>query len=266
MTYRVALDHPVDFAGWRDAARRLAGAGVPPADIAWSVEDTPDLFAGIADSALPEAPIAPLAVPRAFLALAETVIRANDPERFALLYDLLRRLQRGEPHLLEISTDRQVARANLLARSVSHDMHKMRAFLRFRAVAHEGGTHYVAWFEPEHYIVEANAGFFQRRFTTMEWFILTPYRSLHWDGATLHQAPGADKSLLPEDDRFADYWNTYFASIFNPARLKVKTMTTHMARKYWTNMPETALIPALQRNAPQRTAAMIQAGRSTAHE
>ena len=266
MSFRVTLDHPVDFAGWRDAARRLAGAQVPPADIAWSCGADADLFADIADAALPVEVLSPPTVPRAYLPLAETVIRANDPERFALLYDLLWRINTGEPHLLDIVSDRQVARARLLAKSVNHDMHKMRAFLRFREVAHETGTHYVAWFEPEHYIVEANAGFFQRRFTSMNWFILTPYRSLCWDGETLRHADGADKSMLPDDDRFAAYWNTYFSSIFNPARLKVKSMTNHMARKYWKNMPETALIPELERSAATRTAEMIAASRNTVTE
>jgi hypothetical protein len=36
----------------------------------------------------------------------------------------------------------------------------------------------VAWFEPEHYIVEAVAPLFERRFAQMRWAILTPERSV----------------------------------------------------------------------------------------
>ena len=200
-------------------------------------------------------------VPRGFIQLAENVIQANDPERFALLYHLLWRLNAGEKHLMELSTDPQLRRAMALAKSVRRDTHKMRAFLRFREVQGEGQSRYVAWFEPEHFIVEANAGFFQRRFASMNWVILTPYRSLRWDGETLLTGPGADKTMVPEDDAMKEYWDTYFTSIFNPARLKVSAMTSEMPRKYWKNLPEAALIPELIQSAAYRTKSMIDSAK-----
>ena len=54
------------------------------------------------------------------------------------------------------------------------------------------GTRFVAWFEPEHHIVRATAGFFVRRFANMRWSILTPELSIHWDGETLTEGPGRD--------------------------------------------------------------------------
>ncbi|MDE0948359.1 MAG: uracil-DNA glycosylase, partial [Sphingobium sp.] len=43
--HRVALSAPDDMDGWRSAARRLAMAGVDPADVVWQVGDAPgDLF------------------------------------------------------------------------------------------------------------------------------------------------------------------------------------------------------------------------------
>ena len=57
-----------------------------------------------------------------------------------------------------------------------------------------------------------------------------------------------------------DLWRTYYASIFNPARLKVGAMLKEMPRKYWKNMPEAALIPALIAGAQAREAAMVDAG------
>ena len=83
----------------------------------------------------------------------------------------------------------------------------------------------------------------------MTWSILTPYRSAHWDGATLTFGPGADPADVPDDDALAEYWRAYFASIFNPARLKVAAMTSEMPRKYWRNLPEAAAIPDLIRAA-----------------
>jgi probable DNA metabolism protein len=67
-----------------------------------------------------------------------------------------------------------------IEKAVRRDVHKMRAFVRFRKMRDE--ERYVAWFEPDHFIVERNAPFFVRRFTGMRWTLLTPYASADWDG------------------------------------------------------------------------------------
>jgi uracil-DNA glycosylase family protein len=168
------------------------------------------------------------------------------------------RAQRGEKHILEQVTDPEVLRARRLAQAVRRDTHKMRAFLRFREVTDDGVTRHVGWFEPSHFIVEANAGFFVRRFASMQWSILTPYRSVHWDGKELRFAAGADPADVPDDDRLAEVWRVYFGAIFNPARLKPQAMRSEMPRKYWRNLPEAADIPEMIRTAPARAAAMVE--------
>jgi uracil-DNA glycosylase len=99
-----------------------------------------------------------------------------------------------------------------MASAVRRDMHKMRAFLRFREVNSGEGERYVAWFEPEHHILRANAGFFVRRFASMRWSILTPDLSLHWDGEALTEGPGAGRAAAPEGDPVEAVWKTYHAS------------------------------------------------------
>ncbi|GGB28654.1 uracil-DNA glycosylase [Sphingomonas metalli] len=260
----VTIPEPDDFDAWRDAARDLAAASVPPDDVVWQVGDVPtDLFAGESNTrALPGAAPA-FGVPRAFLDLARSAILSREPERFALLYTLLTRLRR-EPKLMEDRADRLVRRLEEMAKAVRRDIHKMRAFLRFREVAEEGGSRYVAWFEPEHHIVRANAAFFVNRFASMRWSILTPELSLHWDGKALAQGPGATRGDAPEGDPTEEVWKTYYASIFNPARLKVGAMLKEMPRKYWKNMPETALVPELLAGAQAREAQMIDTARTAA--
>ena len=250
----VVLGDEVDFAGWRAASRRLALAGIPPDLAVWSVGTSSDLFA---DPGQTPAPTAAFSVPRALLELAETAIQANDPARFALLYALIWRAHRGEKRILEDMADPLVQRVHRLAQAVRRDTHKMRAFLRFRAVQAEETTRYVAWFEPTHFILEANTGFFIRRFATMTWSILTPYRSAHWDGSELRLAEGASPAEVPDDDHLETYWRAYFSAIFNPARLKVDAMTSEMPKKYWRNLPEAAAIPELIRHAQSRTYAMV---------
>jgi DNA polymerase len=253
----VVMSHCVDFEGWRRAARALALQDVPPEQVVWFVEHATDLFAtpDTAESATPEGSFS---VPRRLLALAETAIQAREPARFGLLYALIWRAHRGEKRILEDAADPLVARVMRLSQAVRRDTHKMRAFLRFREVAEPEGERYVAWFEPDHYIVEANAGFFVRRFANLRWSILTPYRSLHWDGAAVRLGAGARKADVPDDDRLAAYWRAYFASIFNPARLKLAAMTSEMPKKYWHNLPETEAIPDLIRQARARTETMIE--------
>lgn len=250
---RILLDRPDDFEGWRDAARAAALADVPADTIAWQVNgEAADLFAG-GDECLPPPKLPPFSVPKRFLDLAERVVLHRDPARFALLYRMLRRL-RDKPAAIDDEADPLRRQLDLLAREVGRDIHKMRAFVRFREV--DGA--YVAWFEPSHHIVRANAGFFVRRFATMHWSILTPELSIHWDGASLREAPGASRSDAPASDAVEDLWKGYYASIFNPARLKIGTMIKEMPRRYWANMPETALIPQLIAGAQAREARMVE--------
>jgi probable DNA metabolism protein len=153
----IILGHVVDLDGWRTAARSLVLRGIPPERASWSIGHTDDLLAEVATDDMPAGKVN---VPRALLELAETVVQSNDPERFALLYALLWRTCHGERQLLADAADRLVHRLVGLARSVRRDTHKMRAFLRFRNVPGEAANQYIAWFEPDHYIVEANADFF----------------------------------------------------------------------------------------------------------
>lgn len=255
MAYRVALDAPDDFDGWRSAARQLAGAGIAPADIIWNVgEAAGDLFG--ADPLPPPSKSNAFSVPRSFVDVAEKAILHSDPERFALLYALLCRV-RERAGLMDDKADPLLRRVDVLAKAVRRDIHKMRAFVRFREVGDGAEQRFVAWFEPEHHIVRANAGFFVRRFASMRWSILTPEVSVHWDGATLSEGPGARREDAPDGDPIEALWKGYYAAIFNPARLKRGAMLSEMPKKYWRNLPEAALIPDLIAGAQAREAAMI---------
>ena len=249
-----------DFDGWRDGARALAATRTPPAEVSWQVSGAADLFG---DEAVlpPAAGAAPFSVPRPFIDLARTAICHSDPERFALLYTLLLRL-RDKPKALDDAADPLVRRVEAMAKEVRRDLHKMHAFVRFREVEADGATRYVAWFEPDHHIVRHTAGFFVRRFAGMNWSILTPELSIHWDGERLTESAGATKADAPAGDPLEETWKTYYASIFNPARVKIKAMTKEMPKKYWKNMPETALVGELIAGARGRELDMVERSRA----
>lgn len=252
----IALASETDFNGWRQAARDLMLRAVQPADVAWSVRGrAPELFE---TSAAPPVAAAQggFNVPAKFIELARMAILHRDPQRFALLYRLLWRL-RSHPDLMHIATDHDVARVQAMARAVHRDQHKMEAFVRFREIGREPHNRFVAWFEPEHHIVEATAPFFMRRFADMAWSILTPDVCAHWDGHAISITPGVDRATAPSQDRLEETWRTYYASIFNPARLKVKAMQSEMPQKYWRNLPEARLIKPLITEAGRRSGEMI---------
>ncbi len=257
---RVELASQTDFAGWRRAARSAVLAGVAPERIVWGVAGASGYLFGTDEiDTLPVVSNPRFDVSKAFVVLAGEIIAHSDPERFALLYRLLWRL-RSSPQLLAAAADPDVHRAQVMAKAIHRDIHKMHAFVRFKEVAApDGEPAFIAWFEPDHYIVEAVGDFFVRRFTGMRWSILTPHRSAFWDGETLAYGPGADKGQVPDADRLEEHWRTYYASIFNPARLKVKAMQKEMPKKYWRNLPEARLIDGLIRDAGTRMADMIEA-------
>ena len=119
------------------------------------------------------------------------------------------------------------------------------------------GMLHVAWFEPVHHVVEAVAPFFARRFANLRWVLLTPERSVRWDGARLDFGPGARRDEAPAADAGERLWLTYYEHIFNPARLKLAAMRREMPRRYWRNLPEAVLISPLAAAAGERSARMV---------
>ena len=294
-----------DFGHWRSLAKALWAQQCPPHLVEWCTEDaqrhSPDLFApepvvSQASDILPatDTAPAPLTVPRWFMAAAEQCLLNNAPERFALLYRVLWRMQR-EPGLRHDVLDPDRVQMQLWIKAVRREVHKMHAFVRFRPVPltddpiDGNGPLYVAWFEPEHHIVQAVAPFFVKRFANMRWSILTPQCCLRWwpqapdvaalagqgvDAAyalqplrgrpgVLSWGPGARASDAPAADAREALWLTYYAHIFNPARLKVAAMRKEMPRRYWHNLPEAQLISPLVQAAQARSAAMLAQAPST---
>jgi len=108
-------------------------------------------------------------------------------------------------------------------------------------------------------VLEITAPFFVRRFTPMRWSILTPDGTAGWDTERLTFGPPATRDMAPDADEMEEFWRTYYASSFNPARLKTRAMRSEMPKRYWKNLPEAALIPELVAQSTVRTEAMVAA-------
>ncbi len=290
---------PEDFATWTDTARALLAANHRPDQILWlapdetslwSIAESPPLHppqntlppAPALDPPRPPCPSSVLSVslsenpstssttshtpgstfrvPREFPSLARLVSAHAAPNRWEILYRVLWRLIHGEKHLLHLLTDPDVHTLHTWEKAVRRELHKLTAFIRFRQVrTDDGADHYIAWYEPEHDVIALGAPFFRRRFASMRWSILSPRRCIHWDGTALRESPGVPRTDAPTADALEPLWRTYYASIFNPARLKINAMLREMPKRYWANLPEADLIEKLIADATPRTTAMLAA-------
>lgn len=253
----VVLASETDFEGWKTAARGLRLEGVEPARARFVTGEAGQaaLFGG-EEAGGPQQEAGAFAVPRAFVETAGNLILHRAADRFDLMYRLLWRL-RDEPDLMRVVSDPDVAAAAERVKNVSRASHKMKAFVRFRETTDANGARWVAWFEPAHRVLEKTAPFFARRFSTMRWSILTPDGTAHWDGQFLTFGPPGRQDEAPQEDEVEDFWRTYYASTFNPARLRTKMMQSEMPKRYWKNLPEAALIQELVASAVVRTDVMV---------
>lgn len=246
---RLPLD--ADETAFRDAAKRALSNDLKPADVAFVSHECGILF-----DEPPETKPLQLTVPREYAEILHDAICHRGEDRFALLYDILWRLKHGESALLSRASDPAIARLALYVKAVRRDVHKMHAFVRFHKQTTEEGEVYLAWFEPDHFILKRASPFFADRFANMRWAIATPIGIAVWDTQSVRFEPARPKPAGLEDGVLDGLWRTYYRTIFNPARLNRDAMTKEMPRRYWKNMPETADIPALMAGAANRLAAM----------
>jgi DNA polymerase len=258
----VVLKDPGDFGEWRRAARGLLAGGVAPEEVSWRGDsDGASLFG---EAAL-AAPAGSLNLPRELVEIAERVICHRDPEVPARLYRIVWRAARDR-RLLARTTDPEVDWLRRCDKAIRRDVHKMHAFVRFRRLGEDAGREsFAAWFEPSHRILRLTAPFFQRRFTGMDWAIVTPDARAIWRAGKLTYGPGGTKDEVPESDVVEDQWRTYYGAIFNPARVKIGAMRAEMPKKYWRNLPEAREIAPLIAGAEARVERMREAAVSVAN-
>ena len=260
---RIVLQSEVDRSGFYRALARLLAQGIGWEQVQWDIAASP------ADPVAHGQNIDPDAMnrlPGAFRDTMELALLHREPGRHALLHRIARRLWHDpriwqdrlhDDHILLQGWQRQVRR----------DMHKTKAFVRFTrlgdAASAADQAEYVAWFEPVHHTLVEVAPFFVRRFTQMRWSILSPAATVRWDGHRLQVGPGASRDEAPPPDAGEALWLTYYARIFNPARVKFSAMKKEMPEIYWKNLPEARLIPSLLAQAPQRVGKMIAGAADT---
>jgi DNA polymerase len=192
-----SLTHDTDWTGWRRAARACVLAGVEPADLTWITGGNGDAPPEIAGG---------FTLSRALVALAAQAFQAREPERFGLLYTLVWRAHHGGIDLTGAGDlDLRIARRWALA--VRADAHRMRAHLRFLLMSGPGEKRFLGWYEPDHFVLEANARLLARRDPETGFAIVTPDGVAHWDRNELRFGTGLKNP--GDDDTLVAWWDAH---------------------------------------------------------
>lgn len=149
-------------------------------------------------------------------------------------------------------------------KAIRRDVHKAHAFVRFKKLEIEGSEFFVAWHRPQHATLDLFVRLFCRRFPKMNWMVATSSESAHFSSGKLKFGPGCPEESLQIEDNWEEHWRTYYASIFNPARLMVQAMQREMPKWHWRTLPESRLIPDLIRRSANTVARMETKAQSSA--
>jgi probable DNA metabolism protein len=259
----IILDCDDLFETWRQQARTLLSHQIDPSQVSWNSRQDADLFAS--DDHCPQQ-IGPFQarVPLALLELLRDASQYCGEQRWSLLYEVLWRVSHGDRTAM-LAGDRLGSELHRRLKQVSREAHHLHAFLRFIALPAGDNTEdlmvkaallqthvlpeYVAWHEPAHDILRSASEHFVARMGRHRWMIATPGDGVLYDGERLiyqRQCPAAWQALARNaDDPHGELWLTYYSHIFNPARLNPKVMQGHLPTRFWKNLPEGPLIPAL---------------------
>jgi DNA polymerase len=240
------------FAEWRTAARDLVARQIAPEYVEWASEpEDGDLFSGFgAQASMPSAATAPppgaeLRLPRQLMDMIEDAACFNALDRWSFLYKVIWRWHLGERDVVS-PADADGARLYSMVKAVHREQHDMHAYVRFRERKEEDGApRFVAWFEPTHDVLPQVARHFARRMGPITWMIATPAQAILWDGEQLIEAPSLLRSAADIEDAGEALWLTYYRSIFNPARVNADLLRSHIPSRFWKNLPEGAIVPAM---------------------
>jgi len=195
---QVPLSDQVDVAGFHSEATRLLARQVPPQQVQWSAAPAQEVGEEPLDAgrAAIRNRAARAIIPQSFIRMSELAVLHRDADRFDLLYRSLWRLV-YEPELKHDFADSDMARLRQMAQAVRRDIQKMKARLAFRSLAVKGRPVTVAWYEPTHFVCETVGAWLARRDPEAHWILLTPDRSMQWDGQKLLSAPAVPPPCEP---------------------------------------------------------------------
>ncbi len=256
------ISHDETFDTWRKHARSLLEEKIHFNDVVWQAANCGSFFDHV--DAGPRKKHSDIKIPREFMEEAQFVSAFRDGSTWGLLYKLAFRIVYENKNLMELALDDDVLDFQRRLKLVSRDLHKMKAFVRFKEIKKDDQSFYMAWHRPDHRVLKLSAPFFTDRFNGMNWSIFTEDESMSWINNKLEFGPGISQKDAEAFDETEELWKTYYASIFNPGRVKVKMMKSELPVRHWKTLPETELIDQLIAEAPARLDAFYESQRPSA--
>lgn len=247
--------HVGGYAQWRDISRSLLHEGVEPERLVWLEANAPgagDLFADKPVSAPTAAP-SRITIPKRFSDLLDGAARCRQPHRWALMYRALWRMAQGDRSAMLVA-DIDGGELHRRAHLVRREAHHMEAFVRFRSeITPAGLSLLLAWHEPAHDVLALVVDHFMARMGRQAWMIVTPDAAACSDGErlTLIDDPAPALGMLARSlsDPTDELWRAYYRNTFNPARVNLQLTRRHMPARFWRDLTEGDLIPAMTSQA-----------------
>lgn len=256
------------FDEWRAAARNLLADNVAPHAAQWANDEGEgDLFSAAAPTGIDkplvegqsyeqraltpaEKPgLPPLRLPRKLMEMLQAASCYRALDRWAFLYRVVWRWQHGEKEVTS-AADEDGNRLHSMVKAVRREEHDMHAYVRFRERPEAAGApRFVAWYEPSHDVLPQVARHFAKRMGRISWMIATPDATVLWDGKSLHTTGALLHGPADIDDGGEALWLRYYRSIFNPSRLNTRVMQSHIPSRFWKNLPEGKVVPAMVADA-----------------
>jgi DNA polymerase len=87
---------------------------------------------------------------------------------------------------------------------------------------------------------------------------------VHWDLERLAFTAGVATPPPASEGEVEALWRTYYAAVFNPARVNLAATRREMPQRRWARLPEAALIPSLVNRAHEKTVALGRSAASSA--
>jgi probable DNA metabolism protein len=135
------------------------------------------------------------------------------------------------------------------AYKVWHEIDRMRGLLRFTP---DDRNRYIAFCEPDHFVLPALSEHFFLRFGNSSWAIIDERRDLCLSSCSGEppqlaiQAAGGvvrQADYTTEGDQWENLWLNYHQTINNESRKNPGLQRQFMPKRYWKNLPEMKQIP-----------------------
>jgi len=188
----------------------------------------------------------------------------REPTRWSFLDRICERLAKEGKAFMSNPTDADASEWTQRLKAIRRDVHKAHAFVRFKKISVGDKEIFSAWHRPQHDTLDLFVRLFCRRFPKMDWTVVTATESAHFRDGELHFGPGREGQCAEIGDDWEAFWRTYYASIYNPARMMIKAMKKEMPMHHWQTLPEARLIPGLIRGSSSHLQRMVGKAQATA--